>query len=695
VWRPVAILFLLTTGFYWKLTLTDQYIWFDHSDVVKIELPRMQYQAREIQKRHFPLWAPYTWAGQSLIGQTQPGPLYPLNLLFYAVPLENGYFKTSALNWYYTLIHFLAAWFCYRFARDLGLSPPSAILAGCLFSFGGFVGSTPWPDVFNGAIWTPLVFLHVLRCVRGERPTLNAALAGLFLGIAWLSGHHEIPLLVSCAVALTWIGYGWTQRRLLLLGALQIVITALISAVQLLPTLEFGVLSKRWVGAENAVGWSDTIPYSIHTLYSLPFRALLETFIPNGANYADASPFIGIVAVSLAMIGLGKNRWLVVVGVVATVYALGAFSPFHGILYSLSPTLAKARIPLRAIHLSHLAIAMLAGYGLESLIRREVSKLVAAITACLGALLLGSATHKLSMGVQPDERLILAGITAFVMTAILLKSKGTAVAIFLALVELTPLVPGRHPGEVKFANILRDRKEVVDYLQAQPGLGRVDLDDTDIPEDFGNQHAIRVTQTYTAGVPQNLLLFGWHTPRIQQLLGVTHLVARKPKRPDQAEVFASQSGLKVFRNDGAMPRAWAVHEIAHARNVHELDRYLQDPNFHLAKQTAMMTAPPIVEKCEAADEVKLIREGMDRLTVNANMACTGLLIFNESYYPGWQATVDGAPVAIHEVFGFLRGVVVPKGVHTVDTIYRPNSVKYGAALTLTGFLLTALVWFRF
>src|SRR5207248_2429855 len=86
-----ALLLLLTVVFYWKLVLSHQYIWFDHPDMCYIELPRLQFQASEIHKRHFPLWDPNIWSGQPLLGQTQPGPVFPLNLLFYLLPLQDGY----------------------------------------------------------------------------------------------------------------------------------------------------------------------------------------------------------------------------------------------------------------------------------------------------------------------------------------------------------------------------------------------------------------------------------------------------------------------------------------------------------------------------------------------------------------------------------------------------------------------------
>ncbi len=51
----IALLVALVAGFYWKLILTDEFVWFDHSDMVYLELPRLEFQAREFQRGRFPL----------------------------------------------------------------------------------------------------------------------------------------------------------------------------------------------------------------------------------------------------------------------------------------------------------------------------------------------------------------------------------------------------------------------------------------------------------------------------------------------------------------------------------------------------------------------------------------------------------------------------------------------------------------
>ena len=76
----------------------------------------LRFQLHQIHHRNFPLWDPNIWCGQSLIGQTQPGPLFPFNLLFALAPLQKGYLRVDSLNLYYVVLDFLAALFCYRSA---------------------------------------------------------------------------------------------------------------------------------------------------------------------------------------------------------------------------------------------------------------------------------------------------------------------------------------------------------------------------------------------------------------------------------------------------------------------------------------------------------------------------------------------------------------------------------------------------
>ncbi|HMC62468.1 MAG TPA: hypothetical protein VKJ01_24955, partial [Candidatus Solibacter sp.] len=212
-------LFAIIAAFYWRITLTRQYDWVWGPGLATQVMPWYQEQARSWHAGTFPLWDPYLWAGQPVLGQAQPGAAYPLNWLLFLLPLRHGVITMAALQWYFVVIRFMAAAFCYLLCRDLGRSRVASLAAGLVFALGGFIGTTGWPAMVNGAVWIPLVFLFLLRAVRGEpwdRPSGfvacrvtsrfgNAALSGLFLGFAWLSGHHQVPMFTAVAVAATWL----------------------------------------------------------------------------------------------------------------------------------------------------------------------------------------------------------------------------------------------------------------------------------------------------------------------------------------------------------------------------------------------------------------------------------------------------------------------------------------------------------
>ena len=188
-----AILLLISMAFCWKLVLTKEYTWLESPDLAFQVLPWYQFQAGEWHQGRYPLWDPNHWAGQPLLGQAQPGAAYPLNWLLFSLPLRHGWIRQAYLHWYFLFIHFLGSVFTYLLCRDLGRRRSACILAGCVFAYGGFVGTNDWPQMLNGAIWAPLVFLFLLRAVRGDRGRVAGGHADFDQAFC---GRHDVP---SCA----------------------------------------------------------------------------------------------------------------------------------------------------------------------------------------------------------------------------------------------------------------------------------------------------------------------------------------------------------------------------------------------------------------------------------------------------------------------------------------------------------------
>lgn len=706
---PVLLL-AITVGFYWKIALTNQYTWLDSPDLVYQALPWVQFQAAELHQGRLPLWDPNHWGGQTLIGQLQPGTAYPLNWLLFSLPLRDGRIRLGFLDAYFVLIHFMAALFTYWLCRDLKRTRAASLIAGASYGFGGFLGGVTWPQIVNGAVWAPLTFLFLLRSARGRRPWSSAALSGACAGMAFLSGHHIVPFLTLLAAGGVWlyfaVRFGRPDWKIVRLAALSLLFTVLVGALQILPAYEYGRRAIRWVGAPDAITWNQPVPYSVHSEFSLQAYSLLGILVPG--IHRHENPFIGLTAGSLAFLAIAVGwkrrsvRLFAAVALGGLLFSLGRDIVFHGILYALVPALEKARQPGRAIFLFHFGIAALIACGIDELrsgvvwLRRVAAGLAAlgslAIIICIGIVLANKSQ------VTFDDRIVLTGFVALLLAGLLfgvyrgnLSRGGLVVCLFgLLLVELGY---GAGPAlsqktQATTLNKLKLAGDVVAFLKRQPPYFRVEVDDQEIPYNFGDWNGLDDMGGYLPSVPLNVWRMGALADRTA-LYGVAYTVKKKPPAGAQQLVFESPSGLKVYRNPGAFPRVWTVHQAVSIRPDGGVDRSL-DP-----RNVAFVAGPvPALQTCPGDDRVRILEHRASYVAVEAEMKCTGIVVLSDNLYPGWRATIDGRPAEILPAYLSMRGVVAPAGRHRIEMAYRPWSIYLGAALTALGLLGAALLALR-
>lgn len=708
----ILLLFAIATGFYWKITLTDQYSWFgEEGDIAGQVLPWLHFEAREFHHSRAPLWDPHLWLGQPLLGQAQPGVAYPLNWLLFLTPVRNGLLSATALNWYFVLIHFMAIAFAYALCRDLGRSRAASLFAGCVFGLAGYVGGTDWPQMLNGAVWAPLILLFLLRAVRGLRPALSAGLSGGFLGVAWLSGHHQIPLYITFTVGAVWLIFVFEKlsvnTAVLRLALIGFAAMFLVSALQTLPAYEYGKLAMRWVGAPNPVSWNEKVPYSVDTQYSLSPNTLIGILIPGVKESGD--PFVGVAAMALALAGYAlawRDRALRVFTTIALcglLLALGYHNVFHGILYSIAPMFEKARVPASGIFLFQLGLVIPIASGFDAFLdaesRSRWKTRIAWGTAAFGlAIWTFLLQHALAnkMKIEFDDRVALTGLLALLVAGVLLAfAKGriarrhaVAALVILMLIELGndsgyafhPISNGHRFPEKFGANA-----DIADYLRQQPGSFRVDIDENELPQNFGDWYGIDVLTGYTASVLSNVYSQAFWTDRAHELFNVAYYLSKKPANVNQVQVFEGRTGIKVYRNPEPLPRAWIVHQATLVSSRADASRLIQDADFDLRRNVLVGAPVPAMASCASdGDRVQVARHTSGSIALDAELACDGMVIVSESDAPGWIATIDGRREEIREVDGALRGIVVPGGRHRIHLSYRPRTVVWGAILTFLG-----------
>jgi hypothetical protein len=718
--RPLLVLALFTTAFYWRLTLTDnQFTFLETPDLAYQVLPWHQFQARAMQAGVFPLWDPHQWAGQPLLGQMQPGAAYPLNWPLFLAPLKNGRIQLAWVHRHFVLMHLLAAWFMFAWCREIGASRFAAVAAGAAFSFSGYVGTTPWPQMLHGAMWIPLVLLFFHRAVE-RQGWVEAVWSGGAAGMALLSGHHQAPLYILLSLGCIGIYQIWARpgdrvRLTALLGTAGLA-AALVGALQLLPAWEYGTRAYRWVELPQPLRGHETVPYFAQYNLGIFPLSFLGVLWPKAHLTTD--PFLGFVMASFALFGAAAGwgkpavRLYGVAAVVAALYAAGHYSLVHGLAYALAPFLDKARSPGHAIFVFQFAALTVAALGIDLWFgaeehgawRRRIWKGLGAAGLAAWALLFWQYLN-LKFETDPGDRVALASLVAWVLAAVLygvwrghLPARAAQWSIvLLALFEMGIgssflLVHRDDPKKAVFLKKLEEPAGLMEFLKAQPRPFRFDVASRkDLEANLGDWEGLEQTSGYLASVSDRLYDFvGWDWVKATLTLNTVYTIGRAPSRAGQRELFADTSGWKIYQNEEALPRAWMVHRVRRAADAREAARLFRTAEFDPRRETILLgESAADVQDCPAAGTVSLVWHGIHRLEARTSAACAGMVVFGEPLLPGWKAWVDGKAAALYAPFGALRGVAVPAGEHTVELVYRPLCVYLGAALSAMGVALCA------
>ncbi len=411
---------------------------------------------------------------------------------------------------------------------------------------------------------------------------------------------------------LVYIALDWRRLARWRHAAIFLVVWLLVSAVQVLPAIEYAKQSLRWAGAPEPLRWGQPVPYEVHAQYSLGWPSVAGIVLPGISLHAN--PHVGFAAVLLALVvvwrrrGDARVRWFGLVALGGLLLALGRDFPLYWLIYRFVPMVEKAREPAMAIVLCQVGIAALAALGASLWKRAWVAPV--------------------------------------------------ALAIFLAEAVYDAPRLARFDRRDSYATMIASQADVATFLKAQPGWFRVEIDDNDVPYNFGDLYGIEQFGGAGSSLPirTHQLLGRAETPR---LFGIRYRVTRKDPLPGQEEVFRSRSGLRVYRDPRIAEAMWAWRESA----------------------------------CAAPDRFKMVSRAPSLVTVEAEIGCPGLVVVGDAFYPGWRARVDGTRRPVQELDA-VRAVRTEAGRHVIEFRYRPASVYWGFGLTVLGLSITAFLWLR-
>jgi len=145
-------------------------------------------------------------------------------------------------------------------------------------------------------------------------------------------------------------------------------------------------------------------------------------------------------------------------------------------------------------------------------------------------------------------------------------------------------------------------------------------------------------------------------------------------------------GVRIYRNDDALPRACVVSQARVISDDEELLAELSSQTFD-PRRTVLLgpgqSQEPISHSPTSFSFIPLSpKYSPNAVEIEVTLDRDGYLVLSDTYYPGWRAYVDGEEKEIMRANYAFRAVSLESGQHTVLFKYEPLAFKVGLAISL-------------
>ncbi|HWH02281.1 MAG TPA: hypothetical protein VN674_01220 [Gemmatimonadales bacterium] len=701
---------------------------------------------------HLPLWDPYRLGGVVVVAGF--GDLfYPSSWLRLVLP------TSIAVDLAFVVHYVLAGLFLFLLLRMLSISWLGSLIGGTAYQLTGVIVSYASPGhdgkLFVSALF-PLMLIALVLGIRRRRLE-GHALLGLSVGLAVLSPQYQTTqyALLSAGIFALYLAFADPEDLTIRQGFTGISLAAVgvllgfgMSMIQVLPFVHYIPFSPR----AEAGGWDFA------TSYSTPWIHVPEFFLsgftgqtfsgtywgPNGLKLH--SEYLGLPVIALAILGVGSPRrrlmkWILGIGVLFLLVALGDGTPFYRIWYAVVPYVNKTRAPGIAFYQVGFAVAVLAALGAERLERGEgktwalsgmIAGGVVALLAVVGTF--GAIATSYAQSHPEFAQWAPAGAAA-AQTPILVGAVGSALALILVAgfvwINFKRPIPAPvfamglvflvgadlyRGGEIfwHWSSPLQQQvgsDELVKRLEATPVPYRV-FDPLEVyPRDALMAYDIPQVTGYHGNHLQNYLdLVGGegganllHAPNLWKLLDVKYFIwpdtipLRTYHRVMGPVKTTMGRNAYLYEADSALDYARVVSAGVKADTT-QIVPTLMDPRLDYDRLVLFSPDQPVnplpVSSMPPAPAAKATvtkwAPGAMSISINPPTDSARYLVVSENWYKDWKATVNGAPAQVLRGDESLITVPLPQGARTVELAFTPDDYARGKTITMISLGLIVL-----
>lgn len=641
--------------------------------------------------------------GFPLIDEGQVGFFYLPNLLFNLLP----FWQSFNLGLVFSFC--LASIGTYLFARSLNLSKQTSILAGLTYAFSPImILRLHHYNLIQSAAIFPIM-LWSLNSFFSSKKILYLGVFSFLLSQQIFAGFQQVTtysligstLFFAYKVRITY-KKGKARLKVFTLFILAIVLSALVSAVQLNSTLTLLKESSR-IQTQTPQKILNDFPFNPSNL-----KTLLDPFILGSANdatyprwtpgywgifwennaYFGISQLLLILVLTLAILRnkkilFRKNLlFFYLIGILGVLLALGKYGPLHP-LFSIPPV-SFFRVPSRFLIFTFLAASIISASGLEYL-KQKTRKRNIKITL-VSALIFLAITDvfrvwyhyplavKISeLNKEPD---LLEGL-----------STNSRIATFGQTNEWNKIFlekgwVGQEKNYLSFKNLADQNLNIIygynntfSYAAMSPrrsayleSLIKQSVEENDstltLPKFSGN--LFRISNTGHIIATKKINSPGWNLT----------------KQVEQERTFY------LYTNENQVPKVSLVNSYKVARTPNEIIGILISDDFDPQKEVILEEPLKIeLSKNESSDNIVNIEEyKSNKITIKVLTAVDSILVIADSYYPGWNASINNEKTKIYPANINSRAIFVPRGNHTITFNYVPKRLYASILISITSFI---------
>jgi hypothetical protein len=385
-------------------------------DTLSLGYMARKFYADALRSGSFPLWNPLILGGTPFLESLAGGDsLYPTSLLLLIMEPHR------ALGWKLVLHIFLAGLFMFAWVRTLGCSRAAALIAGLAYGLAPFLVSFVFAG-HDGKIFVislaPLLFWAAERTFT-RAGLLPFVIVALVIALVIFTTHFQMAYFLFGGVGLYYLFRVWqtwrgsdegpvegakaqapeaaaaprgaraagTRLALFLTAA---VAGAAVTGVQLIPAADYVTKYSRRTATTVNADAAANVAYS--SSFSLNPEELLSYVAPEfagtnagGRGWAYFTYWgrnglknnhegVGLVVLLLAGLSFfgaprkGLRVFLLTLGTVALLFALGRHTPVFRIFFEVFPGISLFRAPSQASFLFGFAVVTLAAFGTDRLL---------------------------------------------------------------------------------------------------------------------------------------------------------------------------------------------------------------------------------------------------------------------------------------------------------------------------------------